>query len=116
MLPRAGARSALHMRPIFAVAHAVALVQDRALARTKARLIWAQMSRPATNCNRNFFRTCALGITWEGTPVPDFTGTVAVASATAAMLFMLAVTLGFISPSPRAVEVSQTVAQKHFAD
>ena len=70
----------------------------------------AQMSRSTTNCNRIFFRTCALGITWEGTPVPDFAGTVAVA---AAMLFMLAVTLGLVSPSPRSVEASQTIAQKN---
>jgi len=70
----------------------------------------AQMSRSATNCNRIYFRTCALGITWEGTPVPDFAGTVAVA---AAMLFMLAVTLGLVSPSPRSVEAAQTIAQKN---
>jgi hypothetical protein len=70
----------------------------------------AQMSRSTTNCNRNFFRTCALGITWEGTPVPDFAGTVAVA---AAMLFMLAVTLGLVSPSPRSVEAAQTIARKN---
>jgi hypothetical protein len=70
----------------------------------------AQMSRSTTNCNRNFSRTCALGITWEGTPVPDFAGTVAVA---AAMLFMLAVTLGLVSPSPRLVEAAQTIAQKN---
>jgi hypothetical protein len=70
----------------------------------------AQMSRSTTNCNRNFFQTCALGITWEGTPVPDFAGTVAVA---AAMLFLLAVTLGLVSPSPRSVEAGQTIAQKN---
>jgi cell division protein FtsX len=57
-----------------------------------------------------------MGITWEGTPVPDFAGTIAVASTTAAMLFLLAVTLGFISPSStssRSVEAAQTIAQKN---
>jgi hypothetical protein len=76
------------------------------------------MSRSATNYNRNFFQTCGLGITWEGTPVPDFAGTIAVASTTAAMLFLLAVTLGLISPSStapssRSVEAAQTIAQKN---
>jgi hypothetical protein len=42
--------------------------------------------------------------------VPDFAGTIAVA---AAMLFMLAVTLGLVSPSPRSVEAGQTIAQKN---
>jgi len=46
--------------------------------------------------------------------VLDFTGTLAVASTTAAMLFLLAVTLGLISPSPRpVVEVIQTIAQQN---
>jgi len=45
--------------------------------------------------------------------VPDFTGTIAVASTTAAMLFLLAVTLGLISPSPRPVEAGQTIAQQN---
>jgi len=73
----------------------------------------AQMSRSTTNCNRNSFQICSLGITWEGTPVPDFTGTIAAASATAAMLFLLAVTLGLLSPSPRSIEVGQTIAQQN---
>jgi hypothetical protein len=71
------------------------------------------MSRSTTNCNRNVFQDCGLEIIWEGTPVPDFAGTVAVASA---MLFLLAVTLGFISPSStssRSVEAAQTIAQKN---
>jgi hypothetical protein len=76
------------------------------------------MSRSTTNYNRNFFQTCGLAITWEGTPVPDFAGTIAVASTTAAMLFLLAVTLGLISPSStapssRPVEAAQTIAQKN---
>jgi cell division protein FtsX len=45
--------------------------------------------------------------------VPDFTGTIAVASTTAAMLFLLAVTLGLISPSPRPVEAGQTIARQN---
>lgn len=69
------------------------------------------MSHPATNCKRILPGISASGITWEGTPVPDFTRTIAVASATAAMLLMLAVTFGLIPPSSRTVAVSQAVAQ-----
>jgi hypothetical protein len=74
--------------------------------------IKAQMRPPATNCNRNRPEKSALGITWEGTPVLDFARTFAVASATAAMLFSLAVTFGFISQSSRPVASSQTIAQQ----
>jgi hypothetical protein len=43
----------------------------------------------------------------------DFARTFAVASAAAAMLFMLALTLGLISPSSRPAGVVQAVAQQH---
>jgi len=43
----------------------------------------------------------------------DFARACAVASATAAMLFMLAVTFGLISPSSRPAGVVQAIAQQH---
>jgi len=44
--------------------------------------------------------------------VSDFTRTIAVASAAAAMLFLLAVTLGLMSPSSRTIAAGQTVAEQ----
>ena len=53
--------------------------------------------RHATHCRRNHPKTSPSGIAWKGTPV-DFARICAVASTGAAMLFLLAVTVGLVAP------------------
>ena len=57
---------------------------------------WGEVGHTA-HCGRNRPGRSPSGIAWEGTPV-DFAKTCAVASTAAAMLFLLAVTVGLIAP------------------
>ena len=74
---------------------------------------WGANESSGAKLKTHSFRIICLGITWKGTSVFDFARTFAVASAAAAMLFMLALTLGLISPSSRPAGVVQAVAQQH---
>jgi len=74
---------------------------------------WGANESSGAKLKTHSFRIICAGITWKGTSVFDFARTFAVASAAAAMLFMLALTLGLISPSSRPAGVVQAVAQQH---
>jgi hypothetical protein len=74
---------------------------------------WGANESCGAKLKTHSFRIIGVGITWKGTSVFDFARTFAVASAAAAMLFMLALTLGLISPSSRPAGVVQAVAHQN---
>jgi hypothetical protein len=74
---------------------------------------WGANESSGAKLKTHSFRIICVGITWKGTSVFDFARTFAVASAAAAMLFMLALTLGLISPSSRPAGAVQAVAQQN---
>ena len=86
----------------------------RCTARPRARFPdWGASESAGAKLRTHSFRIIRIGITWKGTSVFDFARTFAVASAAAAMLFMLAVTFGLIAPSSRPAGVVQAVAQQN---
>jgi hypothetical protein len=115
------------MSPFFQAPHLDRLAKWKSPRQTDRRCLLFRRAEPAihvtavplTQYDRNVLRTSQHFKPWEGTPMSVFTRAFAVTSTAGALIFLLAITLGFLSPSSRQVGASpatddgQTIAQRN---